>query len=72
MKARKPYSSDVSDEEGEFVTQRWFRAGCFEAMAHDLRSLLRLAQEREPAPKAVIIGQPHRSINARERQSRRL
>jgi len=24
-------------------TQRWLRAGCFEAMAHDLRLLLRLA-----------------------------
>lgn len=106
MKLRKPYASDVSDAEWEFVapyltlfpldaaqreyslrevfnalrwlvrsgapwrlmpndlppwatvyqqTQRWFRAGCFEAMAHDLRALLRLAQQREPAPSAVIL-----------------
>jgi len=92
--ARKPYPSDVSDEEWAFAapyltpqneqalqrrydlrevynglrwlvrtgaqwrmlphdfprweavyqqTQRWLRAGCFEAMAHDLRLLLRLA-----------------------------
>ena len=31
-------------------TQRWFKAGCFEAMAHDLRMLLRLAAGREAAP----------------------
>jgi transposase len=106
MKTRKPYPSDVSDEEWEFVapyltllplnaeqrrhdlrevfnalrwlvrsgahwrmlphdlppwaavyqqTQRWFRAGCFEAMAHDLRALLRLAGGREPAPTAAIL-----------------
>lgn len=92
--ARKPYPSDVSDEEWSFAApylslqseqalqrrhdlrevynglrwlvrtgaqwrmllqdfpqweavyqqiQRWLRAGCFEAMAHDLRLLLRLA-----------------------------
>lgn len=28
-------------------TQRWIQAGCFEAMAHDLRLLLRVALERE-------------------------
>jgi transposase len=36
-------------------TQRWVRAGCFEAMAHDLRVLLRLAQERTDTPSAVIL-----------------
>ncbi|HTA17157.1 MAG TPA: IS5 family transposase [bacterium] len=36
-------------------TQRWLRAGCFEAMAHDLRLLLRLAARREGAPSAVIL-----------------
>ena len=106
MNARKPYTTDVKDEEWEFVapyltllpldagqrdyplrkvfnalrwlvksgapwrllphdfppwptvyqqTQRWFRAGCFEAIAHDLRTLLRLASGREPAPSATIL-----------------
>jgi transposase len=36
-------------------TQRWLRAGCFEAMAHDLRLLLRLAAKREGTPSAVIL-----------------
>src|SRR5919205_2508089 len=103
---RKPYPSDVSDEEWAFVapyltlmietapqriyelrevfnglryivktgapwrwmpndlppwdvvyqqSQRWLRAGCFEAMVHDLRALLRLAAGRPPEPTAVIF-----------------
>jgi transposase len=36
-------------------TQRWLRAGCFEAMAHDLRAILRMVQERPPDPTAVIL-----------------
>ena len=36
-------------------TQRWIRAGSFEAMAHDLRLLLRLAAQREDAPSAAIL-----------------
>lgn len=36
-------------------TQRWFRAGCFEAIAHDLRMLLRLGAERKPTPTAAIF-----------------
>lgn len=36
-------------------TQRWFRAGCFESIAHDLRMVLRMAAEREPAPSAAIF-----------------
>jgi transposase len=36
-------------------TQRWLRAGCFEAMAEDLRALLRLAARRESVPTAVIL-----------------
>jgi len=36
-------------------TQRWLKAGCFEAMAHDLRLLLRLAAQREGTPSAVIL-----------------
>lgn len=36
-------------------TQRWLRAGCFEAMAEDLRALLRLAAGREDVPSAAIL-----------------
>ena len=36
-------------------TQRWIKAGCFEAMAHDLRAILRLALERKAEPSAVIL-----------------
>jgi transposase len=35
--------------------QRWLRAGCFEAIAHDLRRLLRLAAGRAGQPSAVIL-----------------
>lgn len=35
--------------------RRWVAAGCFEAMAHDLRQLLRLAGGRNPTPSAVIL-----------------
>ena len=36
-------------------TRRWVRAGCFEAMAHDLRAVLRLAAGKKAAPSAVIL-----------------
>lgn len=36
-------------------TRRWVKAGCFEAMAHDLRAVLRMAQERNEEPSAVIL-----------------
>src|SRR5271156_4986432 len=36
-------------------TQRWIKAGCFEAMAHDLRAILRVALERRADPSAVIL-----------------
>jgi transposase len=36
-------------------TQRWLRAGCFETMAHDLRAILRMVQDRNPEPTAVIM-----------------
>jgi transposase len=36
-------------------TRRWVRAGCFEAMAHDLRAVLRLAAGRNAAPSAAIL-----------------
>lgn len=35
--------------------QRWIAAGCFEALAHDLRQLLRLLAERSEEPSAVIL-----------------
>jgi transposase len=104
--ARKPYPSDVSDEEWAFVapyltlmredapqrehdlrevfnalrwivrtgaqwrmlpndlppwaavyqqSQRWLRAGVFEAMVDDLRAILRLAAGRSAEPTAVIL-----------------
>jgi len=104
--SRKPYPSDVSDDEWAFVapyltlmdedapqrqhslrqvfnglrwmvrtgapwrylptdlppwhtvyqqTQRWIKAGVFEAMVHDLREVLRVAQGRAPQPTAVIL-----------------
>ena len=36
-------------------TQRWLRAGCFEAMVHDLRVVLREADERDGSPSAAIL-----------------
>jgi transposase len=104
--SRKPYPSDVSDEEWAFVapylslmtadapqrrhdlrevfnalrwivrtgapwrylptnfppwpavyqqTRRWLAAGCFEAMVHDLRAILRWAAGRNAQPTAVIF-----------------
>jgi transposase len=35
--------------------RRWIKAGCFEAMAHDLRKLLRLFSQKEMQPSAVIF-----------------
>jgi transposase len=35
--------------------QRWLVAGCFEALVHDLRVLLRLEQGRKPEPTGVVI-----------------
>jgi transposase len=36
-------------------TQRWIKAGVFEAMVHDLRALLRLAKGRKEQPSAAIF-----------------
>lgn len=36
-------------------TQRWLAAGVFEAMCHDLRALLRMAEGRHPDPTAAVI-----------------
>lgn len=35
--------------------QRWLKAGCFAALAHDLRALLRVAAGRNPGPRAAIL-----------------
>lgn len=35
--------------------QRWLAAGCFEAIVHDLRAILRLAEGRHPHPSAAIL-----------------
>src|SRR5688500_14080739 len=106
METRKPYPSDVSDEEWAFVapyltlmtetapqrahplreifnglryivktgaqwrwmphdlppweavyqqTRRWLAAGVFEAIIHDLRMVLRLAEGRQARPSAAIF-----------------
>jgi transposase len=34
---------------------RWLKAGCFEAMAHDLRAVLRMALDRNEDPSAAIL-----------------
>ncbi len=36
-------------------TRRWLDAGCFEAIVHDLRTLLRVAAGRAPEPTAAIL-----------------
>jgi transposase len=35
--------------------QRWIAAGCFAAMVHDLRTILRVAAGRAPEPTAAIV-----------------
>src|SRR5271155_12764 len=35
--------------------RRWIKAGCFEAMTHDLRKLLRLFSQKEMQPSAAIL-----------------
>ena len=36
-------------------TQRWIKAGVFEAMVHDLRLFIRMGDDRAPDPSAVIV-----------------
>lgn len=36
-------------------TQRWIAAGCFEALVHDLRALLRMTEDRAPTPTGVVL-----------------
>jgi transposase len=122
MKERKPYPTDVSDEEWSFAapylslmnenapqrryelremfnalrwmaragaswrmlptnfppwervyqqTQRWLKAGYFEAMVNDLRSVLRVAQQRQAAG-AAQCGHPgwaHVAVHVRKRSA---
>ncbi len=35
--------------------RRWLAAGCFEAIVHDLRAMLRLVEGRDSAPTAAVI-----------------
>jgi transposase len=35
--------------------RRWVAAGCFEAMAHDLRQVIRVAAGRDPSPTAAVL-----------------
>jgi transposase len=39
----------------EQQAKRWMAAGCFEAMTHDLRAILRLLAERGEQPSAVVF-----------------
>jgi transposase len=36
-------------------SRRWLKAGCFEAIVHDLRAVLRFAAGKEPEPTAAIF-----------------
>src|SRR6266853_647500 len=36
-------------------TRRWIAAGCFEALVHDLRLLVRAASGRRPQPSVAIV-----------------
>lgn len=36
-------------------TQRWIKAGVFEAIVHDLRCFIRMGEDRAPDPSAVIL-----------------
>ncbi|MBI4498475.1 MAG: IS5 family transposase [Chloroflexi bacterium] len=42
--------------------QRWCEVGVFEALVHDLRQLLRLAEGRDPDPSAIIIDIESRTV----------
>jgi len=36
-------------------TQRWIAAGCFEQIVHDLRGILRIKEDRQRNPTAIIL-----------------
>lgn len=48
-------------------TQRWIKAGCFEAMAHDLREVLRVAARPGRAADGGDPRQSHAAIDAEQR-----
>jgi transposase len=48
-------------------SQRWLAAGVFEALAQDLRALLRVASSRATEPTAAINRQPHLALDPGER-----
>jgi transposase len=123
MKKRRPYPTDVSDEEWYFAapyltlmnkdapqrryelremfnalrwivragapwrllpndfppwelvyqqTQRWIQAGCFEAMVSDLRSIIRVTQDRRGQPQCGHPRWPYAAVDVRKRRTRRL
>ena len=45
-------------------TRRWIRAGCFEIMVEDLRSLLREFVERKPQPTAMVVDSRTAAVHA--------
>ena len=49
-------------------TMRWIKAGCFEAMAHDLRAIVRLALGRQEDPTAAICESRTLQVLAGERR----
>ena len=50
--------------------RRWIAAGVFEEIAHDLRMILRLVDEREAQPTATILDARTLAIDTRERRPR--
>ncbi len=123
MEKRKPYPSDVSDEESSFAapyltliskdapqpryelremfnalrwmaragaswrtlptnfppqelvyhqTQRWIRAGCFEAMVSDLHSVIRVAQGRSGQPSAEFLTAPSQASSVPSEPRRKM
>ena len=53
-------------------TQRWIAAGCFEAMVHDLRAMLRWSAGRSRSAHGRHFRQRHAAITPGERASGRL
>src|SRR5262245_20111319 len=55
-------------------SRRWLQAGCFEALVHDLRAILRFVAGKEPEPTADgrYLRRPHDPVHPRKRRARRL
>lgn len=49
-------------------TQRWLKAGCFEAMAHDLRMFITHGNGSRPDAHSGRDGQPDVAIDSGKRQ----